>query len=121
MLAVKTRKVTTMALVALMAFAQAVYAWDACVDPAASAAAAVAGSTMQDCESMNNESSCLAQCTLGSQSSAYADFVVPAMPAEAVLTLPHVHARLSIADAGFGDPPSWSVPEPSLEFCRFLL
>jgi hypothetical protein len=104
-----------------MMYAQAVYAVDACVNPAATPARAVAEIAMPGCETMKVEPSCLAQCTFDNQSSAQPVPAAPPTPVEAVLVLPTSPENPALAQADVGLPVHSSGPAPPLKFCRFLL
>lgn len=121
MLVAKTRKGLSIALAALMLVAQTVYAVDACVNAAASAARAIASADMPGCEKMKFKSSCLQQCNLDSQSSAHPVFTIPPMPVDAVMTLPEMPEIALSGQTGYRLPAHALGPAPPLQFCRLLL
>jgi len=121
MLVAKRRKAISITLLALMLFAQTVYAVDACVDAAANAARAVAAADMPDCETMKIKPSCLSQCNFDSQSSAHPLLSVPPIFLATTLILPEVSESGAPVHADFALPAHWGGPAPPIQFCRFLL
>ena len=124
MLVARVRKAVSVTLVALMLFAQAVYALDACVTADVSAARAVAmAASMADmpgCEEMRTTSSCLAQSLFDSQSSGSPVAAILAIPSEAVLTIAFSPVLSSITSGDCEAPAHSPGPAPPIRFCRFL-
>lgn len=120
MMHIRLRKGWAGALAALLMFAQAVYASEACVHLEASAARAVAMVDMPDCADMKSAASCLAQCAADSQSSGHPVAAIPDASAQPVLLAAAIPADTAIAPAYSAPSPAYG-PAPPIRFCSFLL
>lgn len=121
-LSLRIRRLVCHLMALALLFSQAVSAAQACVEPAATPAMAIASDMADmDCEQRATPNVCLQQCTAGDQSSAQVQVAVAEMPRLAVLTvpvLPDRGVRSTEAIACLARSPD---PPPSIRFCSFQL